>query len=91
MMKVGAYGSTWLGIHMDPEAALRAHGELGARTLLPVHWATFNLAYHAWAEPIERTLAAATRTGADVITPRVGEVFTFGQPCASQAWYHAGR
>ena len=91
MMKVGAYGSTWLGIHMDPEAALRAHGELGARTLLPVHWATFNLAYHAWVEPIERTLAAAARTGADVITPRVGEVFTFGQPFASQAWYHAGR
>ena len=58
-MKVGAYGSTWLGIHMDPESAVRAHGELGARTLLPVHWATFNLAYHEWAEPIERAVGAA--------------------------------
>lgn len=91
MMKVGAYGSTWLGIHMDPESAIRAHGELGARTMLPVHWATFNLAYHAWVEPIERTLAAASKADADVITPRVGEVFEFGRPFQSQAWYRAGR
>lgn len=91
LMKIGAYGSTWLDIHMDPEAAVRAHRELGARTLLPVHWATFNLAYHAWEEPITRTLAAAARLGAEVITPRVGEVFEFGQPFQSQAWYHPVR
>jgi L-ascorbate metabolism protein UlaG (beta-lactamase superfamily) len=91
LMKVGAYGSTWLDIHMDPEAAVRAHRELGARTMLPVHWATFNLAYHAWEEPIVRTLAAAARMGVDVITPRPGEVFEFGQPFRSQAWYQPGR
>ena len=91
LMKVGAYGSTWLDIHMDPEAAVRAHRELGARTLLPVHWATFNLAYHAWDEPILRTLAAAARDGVDVITPRPGEVFEFGQPFRNQAWYQGGR
>ena len=91
LMKVGAYGSTWLDIHMDPEAAVRAHGELGAKTMLPVHWATFNLAYHAWEEPIVRTLAAASRLGAEVITPRVGEVFESGQPFQSQAWYRPTR
>lgn len=91
LMKVGAYGSTWLDIHMDPEAAVRAHGELGAKTMLPVHWATFNLAYHAWEEPILRTLVAASRLGAEVITPRVGEVFEAGKPFQSQAWYRPGR
>ena len=30
-----------------------------AASLLPMHWATFDLSYHAWDEPILRTLAAA--------------------------------
>ena len=91
LIKVGAYGSTWLDIHMDPEAAVRAHRDLGAGTMLPVHWATFNLAYHAWDEPILRTLAAAARMGVDVITPRPGEVFESGRPFQSQAWYQPAR
>lgn len=91
LMKVGAYGATWLDIHMDPESALKAHLDLGARVMLPVHWATFNLAYHAWDEPILRTLAAASARGAHVITPRVGEKFEFGAPFHNQPWYQARR
>lgn len=91
LMKVGAYGDPWLDIHMDPESAVRAHVELGGRTLLPVHWATFNLAYHAWDEPILRTLSAAKAKGAYVITPRVGETFEFGVPFESTPWYEDQR
>jgi L-ascorbate metabolism protein UlaG (beta-lactamase superfamily) len=87
VLKVGAYGDTWLDIHMSPESAVQAHGDLGASTLLPVHWGTFNLAYHAWAEPIERTRAAAERTGAQLVTPRVGEPVEVGRPFASTAWW----
>jgi L-ascorbate metabolism protein UlaG (beta-lactamase superfamily) len=87
LIKVGAYGATWLDIHMDPESAVQAHVDLGGRTLLPVHWATFNLAYHAWDEPIIRTLAAAGAKGANVITPRPGEVFTFDEPFRNETWY----
>lgn len=36
-------------------------------------WATFNLAYHDWDEPIRRTLAEARKTGVDPVTPRLGE------------------
>ncbi len=91
LMKVGAYGDSWLGIHMDPESAVRAHRELGARMLLPVHWATFNLAYHAWEEPILRTLAAAATAGVEVVTPRVGEKVEAGVPFVSQPWYRGQR
>ena len=91
LLKVGAYGETWLGIHMDPESAVQAHIDLGAQTMLPVHWATFNLAYHAWEEPIVRTLAAAAVKGAVVITPRPGEPFEYGRPFVSQAWFRPSR
>ncbi|OUD02903.1 hypothetical protein CA983_12340 [Streptomyces swartbergensis] len=32
---------------------------------LPIHWATFNLETHPWAEPSEGTPAAARAAGAD--------------------------
>ncbi len=87
LMKVGAYGHSWLDIHMDPESAVRAQRDLGSTVMLPVHWATFNMSYHAWVEPIERTLAAAKGTDVLVITPRVGEPYEFGQPFVSQSWF----
>jgi L-ascorbate metabolism protein UlaG (beta-lactamase superfamily) len=87
IIKVGAYGETWLDIHMDPERAVQAHLDLGGKTLLPVHWATFNLSYHAWDEPIVRTLAAANAKNVQVITPRIGETYTFGRPFANVAWF----
>ena len=87
LMKVGAYGETWLDIHMDPESAVRAHQDLGAEVLLPIHWATFDLSYHAWEEPIVRTLRAAAGAGVQVVTPRVGEPVELGVAFANTDWY----
>lgn len=79
LMKVGAYGDIWLDIHMNPESAVQAQLDLRGKTLLPVHWATFDLSYHTWNEPILRTLLAAKDKGVFIITLRVGEKFEFGQ------------
>ncbi len=89
LIKIGAYGpsQTWIDIHMTPEAAVLAHMALRGKRLLPVHWGTFNLAFHAWDEPIERAVAAAKGLGAEIVTPRVGEVVTAGQPFISEAWW----
>ena len=73
LLPIGAYNEAWRAVHMDPEEAVRAHGDLGGRVLLPVHWATFNLAFHRWAEPVQRLLAAAERSGTEVTVPRPGE------------------
>ena len=86
-MKVGAYGDTWLDIHMNPESAVQAQLDLEAKTMLPVHWATFDLSYHAWDDPISRTIAAAKEKNFELITPRIGEKFEFGQPFANTDWY----
>lgn len=87
LVKIGAYGDTWADIHMTPESAVQAHLDLQAKVLLPVHWATFNLAYHHWAEPIVRAQAAAQAQGVKLITPRVGEKFEFGKPFENTKWY----
>jgi L-ascorbate metabolism protein UlaG (beta-lactamase superfamily) len=92
-VKVGAYGpgASWLDIHMSAEDAVRAAKEVGARKLFPVHWATFNLAFHAWDEPIRRTLAAARAVQLDVVTPRIGEMVDTDVPFASTAWWETMR
>ncbi|WP_196988377.1 MBL fold metallo-hydrolase [Caenimonas aquaedulcis] len=89
LLKIGAYGA-WENIHMTPESAVLASKDLGAQTMLPVHWATFNLAYHAWEEPIVRAVAAAKAQGVQIVTPRPGEKFEMGRPFESRAWYLKG-
>ena len=74
---------------MDPEEAMRAHGDLGGRVLLPIHWATFNLAFHRWAEPVQRVLAAAKKSGARVVVPRPGERIDVLDPPELDDWWTA--
>ncbi|MER5214588.1 MBL fold metallo-hydrolase [Streptomyces sp. NPDC002838] len=79
MIQIGAYSDFWPDIHMTPEEGTRAHLDLQGGephgVLLPIHWATFNLATHPWAEPGEGTLAAARAAGAPIALPRPGEPF----------------
>ena len=75
-IKIGAYGpvQAWLDIHMTAEDAVRAARDLGTTRMFPLHWATFNLQYHDWNEPIQRATAEAGRIGLSLLTPRIGEV-----------------
>ncbi|MEU8134122.1 MBL fold metallo-hydrolase [Streptodolium elevatio] len=79
MIQVGAYSEYWPDIHMTPAEGLRAHLDLqGGRpdgVMMPIHWGTFNLAMHPWAEPAEGTVEAAANTGTSVAIPRPGEPF----------------
>ena len=91
ILKIGAYGpgQPWLDIHMEPEEAVAAHLALKAKRMLPVHWGTFNLAFHAWDEPIRRAAKAAQEQRIDMATPRIGETVT--ATSASTAWWEAIR
>jgi L-ascorbate metabolism protein UlaG (beta-lactamase superfamily) len=73
LMPVGAYNRTWPDIHMNPEEAVQAHLDVNGRLLVPIHWCTFRLAPHPWAEPIERLLAAADAAHVQVAVPKPGE------------------
>ncbi|WP_329402604.1 MBL fold metallo-hydrolase [Streptomyces melanogenes] len=79
MIQIGAYSEFWPDIHMTPAEGMRAHLDLqGGRphgVMLPIHWGTFNLAPHPWAEPGEGTMAAAAAAGAGIALPIPGAPF----------------
>ncbi|WP_030380259.1 MULTISPECIES: MBL fold metallo-hydrolase [unclassified Streptomyces] len=93
MIQLGAYSDMWPDIHMTPEEAVRAHLDLqgGAPggVLLPIHWGTFNLAPHAWAEPAEWTRDAAGEAGQAVAFPRPGEPFEPAGELPVETWWRA--
>jgi L-ascorbate metabolism protein UlaG (beta-lactamase superfamily) len=87
LIKIGACDEMWQAIHMSPEEAVQAARDLGARLLLPVHWGTFNLAFHAWNDPPERAVAAAQKAGVAIVVPRPGELVGAEQPQRVEAWW----
>ncbi|MFG2531309.1 MBL fold metallo-hydrolase [Streptomyces sp. NPDC048516] len=93
MIQIGAYSDFWPDIHMDPEQGVQSHLDLQGRepggVLLPIHWGTFNLAPHPWAEPAEWTLTAAQKAGVTSAHPRPGEPFEPADPPAVYPWWRA--
>jgi hypothetical protein len=77
---------------MTSEEGMRAHLDLqGGRpsgVMLPIHWATFNLAPHPWAELGEGTVSAAAVAGASAALPRPGEPFEpTGGSVPAEPWW----
>lgn len=87
MVESGAYNRFWPDVHLGPEQAVDAHVALRGQLLMPVHWGTFNLAPHAWTEPVERLLVAAQAAGAQTYIPKPGESFEPATPPAQDRWW----
>lgn len=87
LIKIGAYGEDWPDIHINPEQTTKGHKALKGRLLLPTHWGTFNLAYHAWTEPAERLLKAASENDVAIAMPRPGEMITPSNPQKVDPWW----
>lgn len=87
IMPVGAYSPSWPDIHMTPEEAVTAHLDVGGRLLLPVHWGTFTLALHPWAEPIERLWAEAKARDVTITVPRPGQAIDVDEAPVVDGWW----
>ncbi|AXE27424.1 MBL fold metallo-hydrolase [Streptomyces globosus] len=81
----------WPDIHMTPQQGVQAHLDLQGSTphgvMLPIHWGTFNLSLHAWAEPAEWTVDAAEDAGQPVALPRPGEPFEPAGRLPAEPWW----
>jgi L-ascorbate metabolism protein UlaG (beta-lactamase superfamily) len=65
LLPIGAYepASIMRPVHLDPEQAVAAGRDLGARTLVAMHWGTIVLTDEPPFEPARRFRAAADRAG----------------------------
>lgn len=86
VLPIGAYDPRWADIHMDPAEAVRTHLDVRGEVLLPIHWASFNLAFHPWAEPVEWLTREAAEHGVRLATPRVGQRFEVVAPPTDPWW-----
>jgi L-ascorbate metabolism protein UlaG (beta-lactamase superfamily) len=89
LLEIGAYDDLWQPIHLGPDGAARAFHDLGgAGLLMPIHWGLFNLALHAWRQPIERLSEIAASTGLKLWspTPGVPTNLTRNTPLPSHWW-----
>ncbi|MFF3617091.1 MBL fold metallo-hydrolase [Streptomyces sp. NPDC002580] len=87
LMQIGAYGDAWAEIHMTPEQALTAHHDVRGDLLIPLHWATFDLALHSWAEPADRIQHAARTSGTRLAVPRPGQRVDADAPPEVDGWW----
>ncbi|MFD5509753.1 MBL fold metallo-hydrolase [Streptomyces sp. NPDC127051] len=65
LLPIGAYAPRWWlrDVHADPEEAVQACRDVGARRMAPMHWGTFVLSAEPVTEPLVRVRAAWARAG----------------------------
>ena len=89
LLEIGAADPEWADIHLGPDNALAAHRLLGGGPLLPLHWATFNLAFHAWRQPIQRLLQAAGEEVGPLLLPAPGQRMEVAAGPVTGQWWTA--
>lgn len=87
LVQIGAYSEAWPDIHLTPEDAVTAHLDVRGGLLIPVHWCTFVLAFHGWAEPAERIVQEAKVRGVPIAVPRPGQTIDVDAPPELDAWW----
>jgi L-ascorbate metabolism protein UlaG (beta-lactamase superfamily) len=90
-LEIGAYHELWPDIHMGPENAAEAQVQLGSGLLLPIHWGTYDLAFHNWKEPIERLIKASILKNIKLIVPEPGEAYLFNNQSYINTWWKKSR
>lgn len=77
LLPIGAYDPpSGREVHMNPEQAVVAFQELGARVMVPMHYGTFRLSYEPMEEPLRRLRSSAKKHG---VTDRIA-VMDEGKP-----------
>jgi L-ascorbate metabolism protein UlaG (beta-lactamase superfamily) len=87
ILECGQYNSDWRYIHTLPEEMIPTAKALKAKVILPVHWAKFALALHAWDEPVKKLLANAAIADIPVWTPMIGEKINLDAPQVFSNWW----
>jgi L-ascorbate metabolism protein UlaG (beta-lactamase superfamily) len=89
VIPIGAYDRRWPDVHVDPAEAVQVHRDVRGGVMLPIHGATFDLAFHDWSAPAAWTLAEARAHDVRVAIPKVGQRFDPAAPLPVDDWWSA--
>ena len=87
VLPIGAYDDRWPDVHMTPAEAIRSHLDLRGGLMLPIHWGTFDLAFHTWAAPADWARTDAAEHGVRLAQPRPGERFDATRDLPTEQWW----
>ena len=75
MLEIGAFHPLWAAIHLGPDNAAKAFETMCPQggLMMPIHWGLFNLALHAWKQPVERIVEVAEEKGIKLWLPEPGK------------------
>jgi L-ascorbate metabolism protein UlaG (beta-lactamase superfamily) len=63
-LPIGAYEPpSFRDVHMGPEQAVMAFGELRSKTFVPMHFGTYRMSYEPMHEPAQRLMVAGNNAG----------------------------
>jgi L-ascorbate metabolism protein UlaG (beta-lactamase superfamily) len=79
MLGIGAFKPEWFmgPSHTSPKDAHRAFQDLNAKTMLPMHYGTFDLADEPLGEPFRRISEIKNQSQDDIRLLKIGEVLKF--------------
>ncbi len=87
ILPIGAYDARWPDVHLNPDEAVRVHREVRGGVMLPIHWATFDLAFHEWSDPVEWLLQSADE--GTIALPAPGGRVDLTQGLPTEPWWRA--
>lgn len=87
LLECGQYNEMWPKIHMFPEETVQAALDLGAKSLMPIHWGKFALSTHPWTEPVERVLLAGEKQNLNIRVPYLGETVVISEAYQNHKWW----
>lgn len=86
LLPIGAYNDAWHDIHMDAKEAVEAFLQMRVAKMFPIHWGTFDLALHAWYEPIHELEQIAESDSIPLLSLPQGKWFTTGTSTEKGWW-----
>jgi L-ascorbate metabolism protein UlaG (beta-lactamase superfamily) len=91
MLEIGAFHPLWGTIHLGPDNAARAFEAIAPKggLMMPIHWGLFNLALHAWKQPVERMVEIAEERGISLWLPEPGAATEVSGELRSGWWERA--
>jgi len=87
LMKIGAYDDMWPEFHLTPQQSVRLHRQLSGKVFLPIHWGSFDLAFHGWDEPIKDLLRITEQEKVTLTAPYPGQRISIDSLPSPNHWW----